>query len=142
MTKIMDLGDQDGNNLLSFEEFLNVVEHPELQTFFSSLVKSYMHFILPPQCLHQRRRDEESELKGGDEVDGSGAYDEQYSCKPPRLGMIIITVVELILFAVDAIRQPGSQDYGTGDVGMALYFNYYRRRQVWRYCSYMFVHIG
>lgn len=57
-------------------------------------------------------------------------------------GMFVMTITEIILFMVDAIRDPGSEKTGRGEIGQALYFNPYHREQAWRFLTYMFVHIG
>jgi len=75
------------------------------------------------------------------------AFTEEFSCSPPTLFMIFISLVELGLFIYTSLRIP--DDYGTsiswtGPVPYCslLIYNPTRRWEIWRYFTYMFVHIG
>lgn len=91
----MRLGDKDGNGKLSLDEFIDIVEHPELKDLFKFGVDRYIKYLLPPKDLQARpfRRDDYEFgtpmiTRGGttyEEVDGS-SYDDQYSCCPPPIG--------------------------------------------------------
>lgn len=69
-----------------------------------------------------------------------GIYEDEYSCYPPPLGMLLISVIELFLFCLDAAR--GSISSANGPVANVMIYDPYRRYQAWRFVTYMFVHIG
>lgn len=69
-----------------------------------------------------------------------GLYEDQYSCFPPPVGMVIISLVEIIFYCVDAAK--GSTVAATGPMATALIYDPKRRFEAWRYLTYMFVHIG
>ena len=69
-----------------------------------------------------------------------GQYEEEYSCHPPAVAMIIISILEIILYLYDTISNRGpSVD---GPTAVLFIYNPYKRYQVWRYITYMFVHVG
>ena len=68
------------------------------------------------------------------------AYVEEFSCKPPTFVMMFLTLTELVLylFTVFTMDEPITW---TGPVPYcsSLIYNPYRRIEVWRYVSYMWV---
>jgi len=75
------------------------------------------------------------------------AFTEEFSCRPPTLFMILISLLELVFFVYTSVNLP--EDYGktirwNGPVPYCskLIYNPTRRFEVWRYFTYMFVHIG
>lgn len=71
-----------------------------------------------------------------------GAYEELYSCYPPAVGMIIISLVEIIFFCIDEATEKDSTRSATGPTATLFIYDPYKRSEVWRYITYMFVHIG
>ncbi|KAL3271049.1 hypothetical protein HHI36_021549 [Cryptolaemus montrouzieri] len=71
-----------------------------------------------------------------------GVYEEEYSCYPPAVGMIIISLIEIIFFCVDEATGKNSTRSGTGPISNIFIYDPYERKQVWRFITYMFVHIG
>lgn len=77
------------------------------------------------------------------------AFVEEFSCTPPTLVMIAITLLELVMFVYISISISESDTHPlpitwTGPVPYCshLIYNPRRRWEVWRFISYMFVHIG
>ncbi|XP_063988415.1 rhomboid-related protein 2-like [Diachasmimorpha longicaudata] len=60
-------------------------------------------------------------------------YYEEYSCRPPAIAMIIMSIIEIVIYIYD--RQWG------GIAGFLIY-NPTRRYEAWRYLTYMLVHKG
>lgn len=96
---------------------------------------SYVRLIIP--------KSQKSDYKlAGVVTDGTGQYEDQYSCCPPSLGMLTITIIICALFIADEILESGSTTTGRGPIAKNLIFNPYTKEEAWRYLSYMFVHIG
>ncbi|XP_074653793.1 rhomboid-related protein 2-like [Tubulanus polymorphus] len=77
-----------------------------------------------------------------DDVD---SYVEAYSCCPPPLFMILISIIEVAIFVTYAILQkdtnPTTATSGA-PIKSPLIYNPYRRYEAWRYLTYMFIHQG
>lgn len=80
----------------------------------------------------------ESSLYSSDYPDG--LYEEEYSCRPPAIAMIIISIIEIILFMYDVIKHKSLSV--EGPAATLFIYNPYKRYQAWRYLTYMFVHVG
>lgn len=68
-----------------------------------------------------------------------GQYEEEYTCWPPAICMIIISIIEFTLYIIDALV---NHPKGTGPIATELIYNPYKRNEAWRFLTYMFVHIG
>lgn len=68
-----------------------------------------------------------------------GTYEEEYSCWPPAICMIFISIVEIILFCYDAAQ--GKTD-ATGPIAQIFIYNPHKRQEAWRFLTYMLVHVG
>lgn len=108
-----------------------MIQHPDNEFFFGHYIekisKGYVNYLIP------RRHD-----RTLTQVDGK--YEDQYKCCPPPLGMILISIIEVVLFIVD--ESQGSTIYANGPIAENLIYDPSLRRQCWRYITYMFVHIG
>lgn len=124
----MVMADRDGSGFLDFKEFIYMIHHPQLQSVFGHLVQRYVQGIVPGRRVPNVI----------DQIDG--LYEEEYSCWPPPIFMILISLIEIALFMYDLL----DQGYYTtaGKVANVMIYNPYKRYEVWRYVSYMFVHIG
>lgn len=80
----------------------------------------------------------ESSLYSSDYPDG--LYEEEYSCRPPAVAMIIISIIEIILFMYDVIKHKSLSV--EGPAATLFIYNPHKRYQAWRYLTYMFVHVG
>ncbi|CAH2052745.1 unnamed protein product, partial [Iphiclides podalirius] len=68
-----------------------------------------------------------------------GTYEEEYSCWPPAVCMILISLAEIVLFCYDAAQ--GKTD-ATGPIAQIFIYNPHKREEAWRFLTYMLVHVG
>ncbi|CAB3220248.1 unnamed protein product [Arctia plantaginis] len=146
--KIMILADSDNSGYLDFREFVEMMHHPDLKAVFGHFVARYVHSIIP-----QRRPVDTTDRWTGfrsvsrTDRDHSksiftytdGTYEEEYSCWPPAICMIIISLVEIILFCYDAAK--GHTD-ANGTIAKLFIYNPHKRHEAWRFLTYMLVHVG
>ena len=65
------------------------------------------------------------------------AYGEEYRCRPPPLAILSFTLIEILLYIIDRAALGNiTDDYKCS----YLYYNPFKRYEVWRYMTYMFVH--
>lgn len=125
--KVHQLADQNNDDRIDFTEFVEMINHPDLQYLFGHYVNRYIQMVVP------RRR-------GVTEPDG--AYDDQYTCYPPAVGMIFISLIEIIFFCVDEAIEANSTRSASGPISTVFIYDPYKRQEVWRFITYMFVHVG
>ncbi|XP_049767356.1 rhomboid-related protein 2-like [Schistocerca cancellata] len=128
--EILRKADQDQNGYLEWDEFVRLVHMKEYRSLFAAVLGKYIRATVVP-----RHR-----LYEVDVVDGTGEYEEQYSCWPPAVAMIFISIVEVITFLWDVIAV-GTMA-ANGPAATALMYNPHKRYEAWRYITYMFVHVG
>jgi rhomboid-related protein 1/2/3 len=127
--KIHQMADQNRDNRIDFNEFVDMVNNPDLQYFFGHYVTRYVQLVVP-------RRPTTATT----EIDG--LYEEQYSCYPPAVGMIILSLIEIIFFCVDEAVEANSTRSATGPISSVFIYDPNKRSEVWRFITYMFVHVG
>ncbi|XP_013145556.1 PREDICTED: rhomboid-related protein 2 isoform X1 [Papilio polytes] len=148
--KIMALADSDNSGYLEFAEFVEMMHNPDLKAVFGHFVARYVHSIIP----HRDPVDTTGTWPGFRAVSTSdsvptrskayftytdGTYEEEYSCWPPAVCMIIISLVEIVLFCYDAAQ--GKTD-ATGPIAQMFIYNPHKRQEAWRFLTYMLVHVG
>ncbi|CAH1163123.1 unnamed protein product [Phaedon cochleariae] len=127
--KILKLHDYNEDQQLNFEEFHEMINNPDLQYVFGHYINRYINWIIP-------RRQHPSRTVT------DGLYEEEYSCYPPAVGMIILSLIQVIIFCVDEATEHDSTRSATGPAAIVFIYEPSKRREVWRYITYMFVHIG
>ncbi|KAG8232726.1 hypothetical protein J437_LFUL013319 [Ladona fulva] len=133
--KILERADHDQNGILSQEEFVKMAVSGQMQHSLRKYLNSYVHLAVP------RRAGPRPTVYGSPEVDELDAlYEEEYSCYPPAICMLIISIIEIITFFWDVIVVGWSTPQGP--VAQMLIYNPRKRQEAWRYLTYMFVHIG
>ncbi|KAJ8958531.1 hypothetical protein NQ318_002326 [Aromia moschata] len=110
--KIHELHDHNDDEKLDFNEFYDMIHNPDLQYMFGHYVTRYINLIIPKR-QHPGR------------TVTDGLYEEEYSCYPPAVATEI-----------------DSTKYATGPIATVFIYEPNRRREIWRYMTYMFVHIG
>ncbi|KAI4454740.1 rhomboid-related protein [Holotrichia oblita] len=133
---IHEKADRNDDGKLDQEEFIHMVLDPENSYFFKPYLNKYIHFLVPPQ--HLRAASRRVSIEGGrDEYDG--LYEDEYSCWPPPIAMAVISAIEIILFIIDAVN---GYTEANGPIATLLLYNPHRRKEFWRFLTYMFVHVG
>ncbi|XP_056643128.1 rhomboid-related protein 2 [Diorhabda sublineata] len=127
--KILTMHDRNDDRKLDFEEFYEMIHNPNLSYIFGHYVQRYINWVVPKR--HYTRPDATD-----------GIYEEEYSCYPPAVGMIILSLIEIIFFCVDEATEYDSTKYASGPCATIFIYEPSRRREVWRYITYMFVHVG
>ncbi|XP_006609467.1 rhomboid-related protein 2 isoform X1 [Apis laboriosa] len=129
---IMRKADLDDSGYLDFPEFIAMIHRKDMQGVFGHLVQRYVQSMVP------QRPTTFQIARSSDITDGQ--YEEEYSCKPPALAMIIISILEIILFLYDVIvyKSPSVE----GPAATLFIYNPHKRYEAWRYLTYMFVHVG
>ncbi|KAJ8958526.1 hypothetical protein NQ318_002321 [Aromia moschata] len=131
--QIHEMADENEDQKLDFREFVQMLEHPDLQHIFGHYVTQYVHFIVPHK--KQTRR-----LRGLDSADGQ--LIDEYTCCPPPFFMFLISILEFSFYLTDELTERGSTQTGTGITAKIFLYDPTKRHEFWRYLTYMFVHIG
>ncbi|XP_059048187.1 rhomboid-related protein 2 isoform X2 [Achroia grisella] len=136
--KIMNLADRDNSGYLDFNEFVEMMHNPDLKNIFGHFVARYVHSIIP-QRNPVDTTDTWTGFRPVPTRDSDGTYEEQYTCWPPAVCMIFISIVEIALFCYDASK--GKTD-ANGPIAQIFIYNPHKRHQAWRFLTYMLVHVG
>jgi len=131
LDEILARADVDMDGSLSYAEFLRMVQgrvgsrelNPETGGRMRLLLTRAAYSVVPKS---KRTR----------------SYVDQYACCPPPVFMVLVSIVEVVLFIVDGVRMGGVTASGPVDTESVLIYNSRRRREAWRFISYMFVHVG
>jgi len=122
--------DKNGDSALDYEEFLELVRGRNhgfgrrQRHVFRLLLKQAIEILVPNKYVYQN----------------------QYSCSPPPLFLLTISLLQAVIFTYNCVIFYQVE----GSVGLdgpvphcsALIFNPNKRYQVWRYLTYMFIHSG
>ncbi|KAJ9596582.1 hypothetical protein L9F63_012415 [Diploptera punctata] len=125
VSRIMQTADTNENGYLDYKEFKEMVNSKEWQAIMNRAMQQYIRYTVPARPV--------------DVVD-FGEYEREYTCWPPAVGMIIISIIEVVTFFVDLIN--ASTVNADGPLAKQLIYSPYRRFEAWRYLTYMFVHVG
>ncbi|XP_011501876.1 PREDICTED: rhomboid-related protein 3 isoform X3 [Ceratosolen solmsi marchali] len=132
---ILHKADLDNSGFLEYPEFITMIHRKDMQGVFGHFVQRYIHSIVPcrPCAIGTLQT-----TRSGDFIDG--LYEEEYTCNPPALAMIIISILEIILFLYDTVAHNAVAV--EGPTATLFIYNPHKRYQAWRYLTYMFVHVG
>ena len=106
-----------------------------MQSIFGHFLQRYVHSVVPCRPCYSATL--QTIPKSRDLPDG--LYEEEYSCNPPALAMIIISTIEIFFFLYDLHTDSRPVE---GPMANLFIYNPHRRYQAWRYLTYMFVHVG
>ncbi|XP_029664295.1 protein rhomboid isoform X4 [Formica exsecta] len=132
---IMRKADLDDSGYLEYPEFIAMIHRKDMQGIFGNLVQRYVHSMIPQRPTRTMRQ---TSVGSSDYPDG--LYEDEYSCRPPAIAMIIISIIEIILFIYDVIKHKSLSV--EGPAATLFIYNPHKRFQAWRYLTYMFVHVG
>ncbi|CAB3220246.1 unnamed protein product [Arctia plantaginis] len=122
---IMKKADHDKSGYLEYNEFVDMMQNPDLKSVFGHYFENYIRIVIPPRRHVQ--------------ITGR-TYEEQYrSCWPPAVVMILISIVEVVLFCSDAAF---GHIYGDGKIAQWFIYDPDKREEAWRFLTYMLVHYG
>ncbi|XP_056640524.1 rhomboid-related protein 1-like [Diorhabda sublineata] len=140
LTKIMRMADQNGDEKLCYQEFVDLVQSKDFRYTLNKYAIAYVNNLIP-RPKKARTTFRTRSLQIGDET-GQQDICNEYSCFPPPVFMFLITVLEVVLFTIDELTQKGSSLTASGIIGKHLLFDPNKKSEVWRFVTYMFVHIG
>ncbi|XP_065201670.1 rhomboid-related protein 3 isoform X1 [Planococcus citri] len=123
--RIVLLADRDRDSYITLQEFLQLVESPHAQPLLKVSLQRYIQTFVPRQ-----RRVQEA-------VDGS--YEQEYTCDPPALTMVICSIIEIFFYMYDTIVAANPLATNAPFFNLFVY-NPHRRAEVWRFLTYMFIH--
>ncbi|XP_018375923.1 PREDICTED: rhomboid-related protein 3 isoform X3 [Trachymyrmex cornetzi] len=132
---IMHKADLDDSGYLEYPEFIAMIHRKDMQGIFGHIVQRYVQCVIPQRPCRTLRQ---TSVGSSDYPDGQ--YEEEYSCRPPAIAMIIISIIEIILFMYDVIKHKSLSV--EGPAATLFIYNPHKRYQAWRYLTYMFVHVG
>ncbi|XP_018346074.1 PREDICTED: protein rhomboid isoform X3 [Trachymyrmex septentrionalis] len=132
---IMHKADLDDSGYLEYPEFIAMIHRKDMQGIFGHIVQRYVQCVIPQRPCRTLRQ---TSVGSSDYPDG--LYEEEYSCRPPAIAMIIISIIEIILFMYDVIKHKSLSV--EGPAATLFIYNPHKRYQAWRYLTYMFVHVG
>ncbi|XP_056643141.1 rhomboid-related protein 3-like [Diorhabda sublineata] len=121
--------DRNCDTQLDFEEFLEMVNNITFIETFQNATNRILRFILLPQkeSAHPVLRKT---------VTRTGSYEKQFKFGFNTTGILIISILQVILFYSDSkCDEPGS-------IRRALYFLPCNRSTLYRYLSYLLVHLN
>lgn len=100
----------------------------------------YIDILVPPiepQVLRRGRS-----LRGTSAEEDGEMLIDKYTCCPPPTFFFIISFIEFGCFIADELTEENSSLTGTGVTSKILIFDPTKKSEIWRYLTYMLVHIG
>lgn len=140
----MKLNDDYNEGYLDCKEFCKLCRtNTEIMKHYCA---RYCEIVVPPREKGAKLRTLPSDSE--DEVDFF-MREERISLCPPPLAMITFSLIEIGLFLFDVFYlEEDTESINSigktieGPLAKKLIYNPYRRYEVWRFFTYMFVHIG
>ncbi|XP_050074974.1 protein rhomboid [Anopheles maculipalpis] len=126
---LLKASDTNNDGRLDFNEFYKLsTEHPY---FLCEMYIKYCKVVVPKRNV----------VEEGDVLDGE--YEQSMKLWPPPLVMIIFSILEIIFFVIDIVKTQEQNGTSTsGPMATLFIYNPHLRHEVWRFLTYMFVHIG
>ncbi|CAH1118472.1 unnamed protein product [Phaedon cochleariae] len=145
--RIAKAADSDGDRLLDFDEFIEILERQDLQDLLGGYVSRYVRALVPHPKTPADHVDRVHQLQlrsFGSEEDDEEEKDlcTQYTCCPPPIFMFLISMLQFALFIADEMTKDESYSISSGVTAKVLQYDPRYRSEFWRYVTYMFVHMG
>ncbi|KAG5892778.1 hypothetical protein JTB14_007993 [Gonioctena quinquepunctata] len=139
--KLHNMADSNGDEFLDFDEFVDLLNNESIRDVADKYFTWYVNALVPQPRLAPRL-----ELRSLGRARLGDAEEEErtldYSCCPPPIFMILISLLQFGLFITDELTQTDSTLTGSGATGRYLLWDAEKKSEFWRYVTYMFVHIG
>ncbi|CAL4122434.1 unnamed protein product, partial [Meganyctiphanes norvegica] len=127
VTKLLTVADSDNNGYINFNEFVNLCEKTKRSPGYRHLLRRGAFIVIP-----RSGRDAETRR-----------YLDEYSCCPPPLFMISITLIEVGVFVYYAVDMNQTMETNQpAPIYSPLTYNPQRRYEAWRYITYALIHSG
>lgn len=129
LEELVERADWDSNRKISYTEFKSMVHAYDLgehRPRFLRLVRYAATAVVP-------KRQRATVVR---------RYLDEYSCMPPPLFLITISIVEIAVFIYYCVVLDEFTATGPVPRDSPLIYNPRRRKEAWRYLSYMFIHVG
>lgn len=128
---LLEKADRDGDSFITYNEFLNMMTRPGVLSHGErTAMKKFMGSVIANIVPEYMKED----------------FLEHYTCCPPPLFMITISIVEIIVFVVYAIQLKDTNNPVTATSGVPFsspfIYKPTRRYEAWRYLSYLLIHQG
>ena len=123
---ILDNVDRNQDGVIDYEEFLDLVKGKKFgfgrkrRRAFRELLKETIEFIVPYKY----------------------SYQNQYSCSPPPLFMIFMSLLQIAIFTYNSYQIGFVSVNGPVQYCSSLIYNPNKRYQIWRFLTYMVIHSG
>ncbi|KAJ8958527.1 hypothetical protein NQ318_002322 [Aromia moschata] len=111
LQRVFSMSDENKDGKINYEEFKGMIQNRKFKELFGHYVDIYIRYILPPQHRHRVLTTDGS--KSFDETEG--VYEEHYSCFPPPVAMIIISIFEFACYLTDELTETNSTQMGRGN---------------------------
>lgn len=129
LEEIVERADWDANGKISYAEFKSMVHAYDLAEHRPRFLRLVHYAAMTVVPTKQRatvvRR-----------------YIDEYSCMPPPLFLITVSLVEVAVFIYYCVTLEEFSAVGPVPKDSPLIYNPRRRKEAWRYLTYMFIHVG
>ncbi|WAR31566.1 RHBL2-like protein, partial [Mya arenaria] len=131
LDRLVELADKNGDAHITYREFISLMCQRNMLTKKERrAVRGVMVSIVSNIVPESMKED----------------FLEHYTCLPPPLFMPIISVIEIIVFAIYAAKLEDTDDPVTATSGVPLdspfIYKPSRRYEAWRYITYLLIHQG
>ncbi|XP_076254021.1 rhomboid-related protein 1-like [Rhynchophorus ferrugineus] len=104
------------------------------------ILNRFVKLIIPPRQRRPYGPVGRRNQKNGT-VQTDGVYDDEYCFWPPQMGIIVITIIQVIFFVIDETTDSDDIKIGTGKMAEMFIYDPLKKKEVWRFLTYMFVHV-
>ncbi|KAK4472747.1 hypothetical protein MN116_003971 [Schistosoma mekongi] len=156
---IVDAADADGDKRITYDEFLDQVLSEDEKTLHKLKVHQRVLNRAVLAIAPDFGREHQLSVavdSGYDNIDGYNwgkadvdNYIEAYDCRPPPLFIPIITAAEIAVFIYYVVihsKNPDPSNFVTtlsgAPINSIFIYNPAKRHEVWRFLTYMFIHVG
>lgn len=113
LENIYKLADSNGDGILDFDEFNTMMRSKENKEVLQKIIRRFNKKLLKV-------------------VPAEKNYSDYEKCRPPPIGILSISIIQIILFVLE--HNAGLQ------IGDYLSFDPTRKIEIWRYFTYIFIH--